>query len=116
MKPNVYEKLPKRTYAKGEIKPAGNAEAYGLTKKEWLEMFREQGYVCPICGRGDRKMVTDHYHVRGWKNMEPKEKKKWVRGLLCMWCNYRILRTGITLEKLRNAVAYLEKWEARKPR
>lgn len=99
---------------KGEIKPAGNCEFYGLTKEEWLTIFSKQGYVCAICKRGDKKWVTDHEHVRGWKNLPPHEKKKYVRGILCMWCNFRILRRGVTIEKLKNAIAYLEAYSKRR--
>jgi len=116
MKSDVYTKLPKRVYARGEIKPAGNAEWYGLTKQEWLDIFIAQGCMCPICKVTNKKFVTDHFHVRGWKNMPPHERKKYVRGILCTYCNFRVLFTGVTIEKLENAVAYLRRWEARKPR
>ena len=111
MKSDVYTKLPKHEYAKGEIKPAGNAEWYGLSKQEWLQIFFDQGCVCAICKQPNKKWVTDHEHVRGWKNMAPSERKKYVRGILCSWCNFRILRAGVTLFKLRNAVSYLETYE-----
>lgn len=105
-----------KIYVKGEIKPAGNCAWYGLTEKEWLAIFAKQGNMCPICERGDRKMVTDHFHVRGWKSMPPEERKRYVRGIVCLWCNFRVLRTGMTIQKLKNAIKYLENWERRRPR
>jgi hypothetical protein len=46
--------------------------------------------------------------------MLPEEKKKHVRGLADWICNYRILTRGVTLERLRNAVRYLEEYKERK--
>jgi DNA-directed RNA polymerase subunit RPC12/RpoP len=98
------------------IKPAGNAEYYGLTKKEWLAIFAKQGNKCPICGGQNKKWVTDHEHVRGWKLMPPSERKKYVRGILCTWCNFRVVRIGITIYKLENALNYLKAYEKSKAR
>lgn len=108
--------LQKSEIVKGIIKPAGNAEWYGLTKHEWLAIFRKQGCVCAICKQPNRKWVTDHEHVKGWKQMEPEQRKLYVRGILCIWCNFRILRRGVTIQKLINALRYLEEYEARKPK
>lgn len=98
------------------IKPAGNAEFYGLTKEEWLAIFKAQGYVCAICKQANKKWVTDHEHVRGWKLLPPSERKKYVRGILCLWCNFRILRRGVTIPKLENALSYLKAYEKSKSR
>jgi hypothetical protein len=111
---NLGRKNMKKVYIKGEIKPAGNAEWYGLTKQEWLAIFERQGNVCAICKQGDKRWVTDHEHVRGWKDMPPHERKKYVRGILCMFCNFRILRRGVTVEKLENAITYLKSYNSQK--
>lgn len=58
-------------------------------------------------------MTTDHEHVRGWKRMLPAERRLYVRGILCVWCNYRIVRRGATRAKLANAVVYLDAYERR---
>jgi len=47
--------------------------------------------------------------------MPPEEKKKYVRGIACFICNYRLLTRGVTLERLRNAVRYLEEYENTDP-
>lgn len=94
--------------------PPKNTLYYGLTPEEWMDMFRAQGSCCAICKQGDKQMTTDHQHVKGWKKMVPEERKKYVRGILCVWDNFRVLRRGITLAKLKNAVTYLESYENRK--
>lgn len=91
--------------------PPRNTLYYGLTAEEWMEMFRAQGSVCPICEHGDRFFVTDHEHVRGWKKMDPSERRLYVRGIVCAWCNRRVLNGGVTKARLINAVAYLEAYE-----
>lgn len=98
------------------IKPAGNSEFYGLTKDEWLAIFEKQGYVCAICKQPNKKWTTDHEHVKGWKQMPPSERKKYVRGILCLWCNFRILHRGVTIPKLENALVYLKAYEKLKRR
>lgn len=95
----------------GIIKPAGNAAYYGLTKDEWLAILARQGNKCPICGGSDKKWVTDHYHIAGWKKMPPEERKKYVRGILCTWCNFKILAKGVSRQKLLNAIVYLDQYE-----
>lgn len=91
---------------------------YGLSLSEWSDMVARQGGVCFICLRlpESGRLCIDHYHAKGFKRMEANERKQHVRGLLCNWCNYRILRRGVTVEKLRRAVQYLEEHDARAPR
>jgi len=49
---------------------------YGLTQDEYLELLRQQGGTCPICGGEPDPFVVDHDHRTGA-----------VRGLLCGPCN-----------------------------
>ncbi len=37
-----------------------------------------------------------------------------MRGLLCWYCNAKFLSRGMTLDKARNLVQYLEDYESRK--
>lgn len=89
---------------------------YGLTAKEWLDIVHEQGDCCPICKRvpPSGSLVTDHFHVRGFKKMIPEEKKKYLRGITCGHCNRFYLAKGITVEKAKNLVLYLQRYEERK--
>lgn len=93
-------------------------ENYGLTETEWWEMLKAQGGVCAICGKtpSSGRFNTDHQHGRQrgkWQDMEPHQRKALLRGLLCWTCNRLIVGRGVTIAKLRAAVAYLEGWKAR---
>lgn len=89
---------------------------YGLTILEWSQLYERQEHRCPICQRiFDEKVrpCIDHQHVPHWKKMKPEQRKKFVRGLLCLWCNQRMLPKGMTRQRAMNLVAYLEKFECR---
>lgn len=89
---------------------------YGLTLAEWRRILKRQKGVCGICGTVPKtqKLDIDHDHVRGYRNMKPERKRLYVRGLLCRFCNYRVVRRGMTIERLRNGAKYLEKYEKRR--
>ena len=89
---------------------------YGLSLVEWEELHREQGGRCGVCGKippGGR-LVIDHEHRPGWAKLPPEKRKLYVRGLLDNYCNYRVLRKGMTLDRLKGAVKYLEKYAEKK--
>ncbi len=98
------------------LKPPSKAtlRRYGLDEADWFVLVPEGG-VCPICVRPPRdgKTVIDHEHVPRWKYKPPSERKKYVRGLLCSWCNFRLLRKGLTLERAKRIVAYLTAYHER---
>lgn len=91
---------------------------YGLTEQEWNDVLQSQGNRCPICKKVPTtgRYVTDHFHVKGFKRMEPEEKKKHVRGVTCVHCNRFYLAKGMTIEKAKNLVIYLTQYEERKPK
>jgi len=90
---------------------------YGLTEEEWLAILERQGGVCPICKKipTTGRFVTDHEHCKGWRKFPPGERKKYVRGILCWYDNHKTLSRGITLERVRNTVVYLQEYEQRRP-
>ncbi len=90
---------------------------YGLSEEDWRRILDEQGGVCPICEKvpSTGRFVIDHFHARGFKKMSPEEKRACVRGLTCWFDNHSFLGRGITVAKARNVVAYLERFEARRP-
>jgi hypothetical protein len=96
---------------------------YGLSVDEWRAMLDAQGGRCGVCGRvpkpnkntGKIRLVIDHEHVRGWKRMPPERRKLYVRGLVCWFCNHYYLGRGITVAIARGVVAFLERYEARRP-
>ncbi len=56
---------------------------YGIGEKEYTRMLDAQGGVCAVCGRPPKpgkNFNTDHDHKTGE-----------VRGLLCYYCNRRLV-------------------------
>jgi hypothetical protein len=88
---------------------------YGLTLKEWNNIADSQNQVCYICLKlpPARILCVDHLHIKGFKKMKPEDKKKYVRGLLCRYCNLRVASKAINLEKAIRLVAYLQAFETK---
>ena len=87
---------------------------YGLTGQDYLLILKEQKYCCPICGNPLTKRTNiDHFHVRNWKKLPDEERKKYVRGVCCFFCNKYYLGKAITVKKAQNVVTYLERFERR---
>jgi hypothetical protein len=91
---------------------AQTLKRYGLSSDEWLSLYKKQKGLCLICEE-PRRLVIDHFHVKGWKKMLPEKRKLYVRGLLCTWCNYRVVRKGVTILKLENGAKYLREFDKR---
>lgn len=109
---------------------AGTLRKYGLTAADWLALCRACNWTCVVCGKefGDRPLVVDHEHVRGFRAtkkrkgkrgqavrvraMPPEERRRYVRGVIHNFCN-RYIRRWLTLERGRAIVAYLEAYHAR---
>lgn len=68
---------------------------YGLTEKDYLQLFFNQQGKCLICDQ-ERKLQVDHCH----------ETNK-VRGLLCMSCNVGLGMLGDNEEGLQKAIKYV---------
>lgn len=109
--------MPKKKAPK--VKPirvpsAATLRKYGLSMKEWYAILKRQGGVCAICKKRppSGRLCIDHHHAEGWKQMEPEDRKQYVRGLLCWTDNHYAVGRGVTLEKARNVVSYLEWYSA----
>ena len=80
---------------------------FGITTKEYEERLLSQKGVCAICGNPEtimdrrtnkpRSLAVDHCH-----------KTNKVRALLCMRCNQGIGNFQEDLQRLKQAVEYLE--------
>ena len=89
-----------------------------------MEIVKGNGYVCPICGRypPEISFAVDHEHVKGWRDKKlrkvlfntPEKRRKYVRNVTCIACNLKFLPVGLTVEKARRIVKYLEDYEKRK--
>ena len=90
---------------------------------DWMLMLADQGGICPITGKvpspskvsGLVRMVIDHEHIRGWAKLPPEARRVYVRGLTSWYANSAYLARGITVAKAQNVVAYLLKYEERRP-
>ena len=70
---------------------------YGITLAQYEAMLEHQSGGCAICERppAARRLSVDHDHKTGI-----------IRGLLCDYCNRRVVGRH-TAERLRDAAAYL---------
>jgi hypothetical protein len=74
---------------------------YGITLEQYNERMAEQGGLCGLCQRApetDRRMHVDHDHETGK-----------LRELLCHHCNHLLGNARDSVERLRLAIAYLER-------
>lgn len=81
---------------------------YNIDDKVYDSMIERSNGKCEICGKSEtanRRLAVDHIH--GTTD---------VRGVLCGKCNMGIGKLGDTLEALKRAVAYLERFELTKSR
>lgn len=75
---------------------------YGITLEQYYSIFQKQSSCCAICNRSqsefEKVLCVDHNHKTGE-----------VRGLLCDLCNKAIGLFQDQIDRLRNAIKYLEK-------
>ena len=95
------------------VPKSNTLKKYGLSEAEWRAMADEQGEACYVCRLKPMKgrLCIDHFHAPKWKKLPPEIRKAYTRGLLCFFCNTRYLGRGITVERAKNVVTYLERFE-----
>lgn len=100
------------------VKPPAPAtlRRYGLTADDWLALLAGQGWRCPICRKSGAlvKWNTDHAHVPGWAKKPPEERKRFVRGVLCAWCNHRRVHSRMGSEEAQRIADYFKAFETRR--
>jgi len=86
---------------------------YGLTPESWAAIADKQGQVCYVCQKLPKtgRLHIDHAHVKGWKEMPPEKRARFVRGMLCWFCNKTYVGRCITIEKSRRVTEYLEHFQ-----
>ena len=89
---------------------------YGLGVADWEKMLRKQRFVCAVCREVPESgaLQIDHEHVRGFIRMTAAEKRKYVRGLLCPFCNHYVVGRHKTPDKLEAAAKYLKAYLRRR--
>ena len=74
---------------------------YGITLEQYDEMYERQQGCCAVCLRHSeeftRRLAVDHNH-----------KTREVRGLLCNYCNHRLIGRHTDADLLRRMASYLE--------
>jgi arsenate reductase-like glutaredoxin family protein len=72
---------------------------YGITIKDYDQMFTDQQGLCAICKlSSDKRLCVDHNHTSGA-----------VRELLCDNCNVGIARFLESVSALQSAIEYIQK-------
>jgi hypothetical protein len=89
---------------------------YGLTALAWLALLAAQGWRCPVCLKTGAavKWNTDHDHVPGWKGKPAGERARYVRGILCAFCNHRRVNSRMSAAEAARIADYLATYEARR--
>lgn len=83
---------------------------YGITQQQWDELFLKQGRSCAACKRHDAGRTKFGKGACWHTDHNPKYKKddlRFVRGILCHWCNLAAHRHQ-TPATLRALADYLE--------
>ena len=88
--------------AKEKQKNARLLKTYGISLKEYNKMLDDQGGVCYICEMVHPRLCVDHVHILGYKKMDQKNKKRFVRGILCFMCNTGLKAFEKTKDGKRN--------------
>ncbi len=87
---------------------------YGLTATAWLTLLKGQGWKCAICLRRVSLWNVDHEHWPGWKHKEPKERVRYVRGVLCAHCNFKKVGRHRDPDEVQRIADYLRSYIERR--
>ena len=73
---------------------------YGITEKQYLSLLEKQDRGCAVCSRPaesfNKNLAVDHNHVTGE-----------IRGLLCAYCNHRLVGRHRDPDLLRRIADYI---------
>lgn len=91
----------KATNGKDRVFDQSLRRLYGITLDQYREREAAQGGRCGLCGQPpntDRRMHVDHDHATGK-----------IRDLLCHHCNLLLGNAQDSTDRLRLAIAYLQR-------
>jgi hypothetical protein len=79
---------------------------YGITIEEYNSLINIQNHICPICTeifdldfKSMKTPCIDHDHKTGK-----------IRGILCRSCNIALGHTKEDIQRLKNLILYIEKY------
>jgi len=102
---------------KEEVRNARLKKYFGITLKDYEEMFHNQNGLCKICNKPEtakqsnndtgavRMLSVDHCHETGI-----------IRGLLCTNCNIMLGQSKDNVLILQNAIDYLKYYNGKSPK
>jgi len=104
---NGFRKVCKEC-SKAPVRVACLKRNYGISREQYVEMHKQQGGVCKICGKPETakrgqttlELSVDHNHKTGK-----------VRGLLCCNCNHALGTVKEDTKILKSAIKYLEEYD-----
>ena len=101
-----HRKIPKKVTKKALKEKKDKARAshllrvYGITLDQYNLLRKKQGYRCFVCRRPEKefkvRMAVDHDHKTGE-----------IRGLLCSYCNHRVVGRNRDPEVMKRVYEYL---------
>lgn len=107
--------LAEQAAALGIVPPSVRTlRKYGITAEDWLTFLALQKWQCPICERRVASWNIDHEHVAGWKHLPAEERRRFVRGVLCVRCNWKLVNSRISAHTAMNVAVYLAAYEERR--
>jgi hypothetical protein len=74
---------------------------YGITERKFNQLVRAQRGRCPICLRPFKE-------IKGRPNLDHNHKTGEIRGVLCGYCNQRVVWRHTDVAKLKRLVSYME--------
>lgn len=76
-------------------------QKYGITEDQYNLLLKKQGGGCAICGKTPtqekKSLAVDHCHKPPFE----------IRGLLCSYCNHRLVGRHTDAELLRRIAGYV---------
>jgi len=79
---------------------------YGITLKEYEQIFKAQNGVCAVCGNPENQ-IDKRYGTKKRLAVDHDHKTEKVRGLLCMNCNCLLGKIQDNPTLLRSVINYL---------
>ena len=75
---------------------------YGITPDQYEQLLRQQNGTCALCPKTEeaegKSLAVDHNHKTGE-----------IRGILCSYCNHRVVGRHTDADLLRRMADYLDK-------